>query len=185
MARTFVVVLFTSLLLASAVFAQQKSEFSVFLSDVAGTSDSHERAHFVGGIGAAYSVKLTPHVSAQLAAAVEDHRTYPYLVLSSGAIVFVPQVRIKTYPIDFAARYHWPNDSRWQPYIGAGFRYVAAPHVDPGFRYQNQLNAEVSGGVEFLVRPTLGITVDARQLLGDRENYDPLLKISAGVSFHF
>ncbi len=185
MVRTFVVALFTSLLLASAAFAQQKSEFSVFLSDVAGTSDSHERQHWVGGAGAAYTLKFTPRFSAQLAAAIEEHRTYPYLVLGLGQIVLVPQVRIRTYPIDFTARYHWANDSRWQPYLGAGFRYVAAPHVDPGFRYQNHMNAEVSGGVEFLVRPSLGITLDAKQLLGDRENYDPLLKISAGVNFHF
>ena len=183
--RTFAVALLTSLLFASAVFAQQKREFSVFLSDVAGTSDSHERAHWVGGIGAAYSMKFTPRFSAQLAAAYEDHRTYPYYVLRSGGIFFVPQARIKTYPIDLTARYHWANDSRWQPFLGAGLRYVAAPNVDPAFRYQSHLNAEVSGGVEFLVRPTLGITVDARQLLGDRESYDPLLKVSAGVSFHF
>jgi outer membrane protein W len=185
MVRTFFVALFASLLLASAVFAQQKREFSVFLSDVAGTSDSHERAYWAGGAGAAYSMKFTPRLSVQLAAAAEEHRTYPYFVIRGGGIFFVPQARIRTYPIDLTARYHWANDTRWQPFLGAGLRYVAAPHVDPNFQYRTHLNAEVIGGLEFLVRPTLGITVDARQLLGDRENYDPLLKVSAGVSFHF
>lgn len=182
--RTLVTLVFASLLFTSAALAQEKSEFSVFLSDIAGTGIG--RVHRYGGLGASFSRMLTPHVSAQVSVASEVHRSYPYFVGFDGTILPATQQDIRTWPVDFVARYHWLNDTRWKPYLGAGLRYVAAPHgVDPGFRYQDHLNAQVVGGLEFLVRPNFGITLDAKQIVGSRETYDPELKFSAGVNWRF
>src|SRR5262249_10965842 len=123
--------------------------------------------------------------SAQLAVASEEHNTYPYIVTSTGGIVVVPQETVTTYPIDLTARYHWRNDARWKPFLGAGLHYIAAPNVDRQFRYQNHLTAIVTGGVDYQLRPSFGTFLEAKQLLGDRENYDALLRFSAGVSWRF
>jgi outer membrane protein W len=183
--RTLVTALLMSLLLALPGFGQEKNQFSIFVSDISNWSNTHERTHWYGGVGVAFDRMVTSHLSAQLGVAAEEHRTYPYLVDETGRILPVPPVDIRTYPIDLAARYHWLNDGRWRPYFGAGLRYVAAPHVDQGFLYKNHLNAQLVGGVEFLVRPSFGVVLDAKQLLGDRDNYDALFKLSAGVNWRF
>jgi outer membrane protein W len=173
------------LVLSPAAFGQQKREPSIFLSDISGVSNAHEKTHWYGGVGIAFNAFVTPRISAQVAAAVEQHHTYPYLVSPNGFIDPVIPLTIRTYPIDLAAQYHFLNETRWKPYLGLGARYVRAPKVDPGFLYRNHLNPEIVGGVEFLIRPSLGLTLDAKQLLGDRESYDPFLKVSVGLGWRF
>lgn len=90
-------------------------------------------------------------------------------------------MKFRTYPIDFTLHYRF-DDTRWKPYIGAGARYVAAPHVDSMFGYTNRLTPEVVGGVVFQMRH-LGIFADGKVNLGDHEYYDPVFKTAIGVSW--
>lgn len=179
------VVAFAFLLIPNA-FAQKKNELSLFVSDISGMSNTLGKSHWYGGVGLAYNVFVTPNISAQIAGAVEEHRSRGYVVDGFGGIQFVDPVNLRTYPIDVSARYHFFTESRWKPYLGAGVRYLAAPHhVDPEFRFRDRTNAQIVGGVEFLVKPAIGIILDGKQNLGDRETYDPFLKVSVGVSWRF
>ncbi|HKO02958.1 MAG TPA: outer membrane beta-barrel protein, partial [Thermoanaerobaculia bacterium] len=104
-----------------------------------------------------------------------------------------------TYPLDFLARYHFVTESRWTPYFGIGARYVNGPgtntKVTEGFdgvfrvestRYQDRTSAEVNGGVIFRITPHVGLQIDGKRLLrSDGVNYDPINKVSVGVSWRF
>jgi hypothetical protein len=96
----------------------------------------------------------------------------------------VTPVKFRTYPIDLTARYRFVNDTRWKPFIGAGARYVAAPHVDSMFGYTNRLSPELVGGVVFQLRH-LGIVVDGKALLADHEYYDSAFKTAVGLNWRF
>ena len=184
--RVPALVFLTMFLVASAAWAQPVNEVSLFLSNVSSLSySSSDELRWYTGVGVGYSRMIRPNVSAQLAVAMEEHRTYPYFVGPTGDILPVQPHDIRTYPVHLAARYHWVNDTRWKPYLGLGLRYVAAPDVDSRFRFEDKLNAEAVGGVQFLVKPEFGIELEARQLAGDREHYDQLFKLSVGVNWRF
>src|SRR5712692_2250529 len=161
--------LLTVLLIAfvPAAFAQQRNNFTVFISNL-GVYSASQHTHWYSDYGAALDTAFTPRLSAQLSVTSEHHRTYPYVVDSSGYINQVDPVGFHTYPIDLTGRYHFITDSRWKPFLGAGLRYVAAPHVDSQFGYQNHLTPEAVGGVIFQMQ-RIGIVSEGKQLLGDRE----------------
>jgi outer membrane protein W len=159
--RTLLTFVFVSLLFTSTAFAQEKNELTVFLSDVTDTGVA--RVHQYGGFGAAFSRTITPNLSAQLSVASEEHYSYGYYFIGPDIKRPLTPQTLRTFPLDLAVRYHWLNDTRWKPYMGAGLRYVGVPHnADPGFRYHNHLNPEIVGGVELRLRPNLGLTLDAR-----------------------
>jgi outer membrane protein W len=185
MRKIALLVMLFSPFIVPAASAQKKNEVSVFLSDISTYSNTFGKTHWFGGVGVAYNAMITPRISGQLAVAIEQHKSYSYIVDGFGGFQQVTPQNLRTYPIDLSARYHFINETRWKPYLGLGARYVGKPHADPGFRYSNHLNAQAVGGVEFLVKPQLGITLDGKQLLGDRDQYDPFLKVSLGVSWRF
>jgi hypothetical protein len=57
-------------------------------------------------------------------------------------------------------QYHFFNDSRWKPYLGAGVRYVDAnaEFRDLGAR----ISPEINGGVSFMMTPNLSLRFDGR-----------------------
>ena len=116
------------LLIAPAAFAQQRNDFTVFVSNFGVSTSQNTRWHV--DYGAAVNTSFTPRFSAQLSVTSEQHHTYPYVVDSSGYINQVDPVSFHTYPIDLTAHYRFINDTRWKPFLGAGVRYVAAPAVD-------------------------------------------------------
>ncbi len=116
---------------------------------------------------------FTPRISGQIAVALEQHRSYPYVVEANGAITPVEPIDLRTYPIDATARYHFLTDTRWKPFIEAGLHYVGAP------------TPESVGGVVLQIRRSFGIMLEGKLLLGDREPYDPLLRASVGLSWRF
>ena len=168
----------------TALFAQPKQTLSVFAAGVNSSAQDQQRP---AGLGISYDRMLTPRLSLDAAIAFERHFSYPYVVDIGGFIDVVPRSRLRTVPIDLTARYHWLNDTRWKPYIGGGAHYVSAPkvHLDPGFGYQSHVNGEVDGGVVFMLTPALGAMLDGRVIGGDRETYDPIFRISAGLSWRF
>ena len=170
------------LLIAPAAFAQQRNDFSVFVSNFGVSTSQNTRWHV--DYGAAVNTSFTPRFSAQLSVTSERHHTYPYVVDSSGYINQVDPVGFRTYPIDLTGRFHFFTESRWKPFLGAGLRYVAAPHVDSQFGLRSHLTPEAVGGVVFQMR-RIGIVFEGKQLLGDREYYDSMFKASVGVNWRF
>jgi outer membrane protein W len=178
--RLFVIVL---ILVAPAVFAQRENNFSVFLNQF-GLQESNQGRHWYTSYGAAFESSFTPRFSAQISIGAERHSSFPYVVDETGYINQVTPVKFRTYPIDLTARYRFVNETRWKPYIGAGARYVAAPHVDSMFGYTNRVTPELVGGVVFQLRH-LGIVADGKVLLGDHEYYDSVFKTSLGLNWRF
>jgi hypothetical protein len=177
---TWVVIL--AFCLAGPASAQQRHELSVF-----GThSDGGYRAG--SGYGAAFSESWTPRFSTAIAIGVEDAT-----VCVGGSFLERPctEIGLQTHPIDVSGRYNFLNDTRWKPYFGAGLRYLPAPdltaeeRIAVGHPYSTHLSPEVVGGIEFVVTPSFGITVEGKQVVGHKEPYDALFKVSAGLGWRF
>jgi outer membrane protein W len=171
--------------IAPAAFAQQKNDFSIFVNGPASLAGGSAGTRADGGIGVSFARLFTPRISGQLSFSFEQRRSYPYVVNANGSITQVTQATLHTFPIDATARYHLFDDSRWKPYLGAGFRYVGAPSADSRFGYQSHLNPEIVGGTIYQIRPSIGIVLEGKQLLGNREPYDPSFKASAGMSWRW
>jgi outer membrane protein W len=165
-----------------AASAQQRHELSIFVSH----SDAGYRA--AHGYGAAFSEAWSPRFSTAIAAGVED-----VTVCVGGSFLERPctQIKLQTHPIDVSGRYHFLNETRWKPYVGAGLRYVPAPNLTTesraavGHAYSDHVFPEVVGGLEFVVMPAFGITVEGKQLVGSREPYDSFFKLSAALNWRF
>lgn len=128
---------------------------------------------------------LKPNLSIQLAIASERAETYPYIVNPTGTFTTVPPVSFRIYPVDLTVRYHFLNDTRWKPYIGAGAHYEAAPHVGPEFRYQNHLGPLLVGGTAFEITRSFGLVLDGKAVFGDHEPYDRALRSTVGFDWRF
>ncbi len=173
------------LVIAPAAFAQQKNDVYILVNGPASLAGGSAGTRAEGGIGVSFARLFTPRISGQLSLSYEQRSSYPYVVNANGSITQVTPATLHTFPIDATARYHLFDDSRWKPYLGAGFRYVGAPSADSRFGYQSHLNPEIVGGTIFQIRPSIGIVLEGKQLLGNREPYDPSFKASAGVSWRW
>ena len=169
--------------LATTAFAQS-NQLSIFFSQSAGSVHTHH------GYGAAFIHSWTPRFSTAIAAAVED----PVVGICVGGILTQERctdVKLRTYPVDLTGRFHFLNDTRWKPYLGLGARYVAAPHLTSeqrlvvGHSYSDRVSAEVVGGLEFLIKPSFGITAEVKGLLRNSEDYDSGFNATAGLNWHF
>jgi hypothetical protein len=177
----FVVVLLNSL--ATAAFAQS-NQLSIFYNQSAGS------VHTDHGYGAAFIHAWKPRFSTGIAVAAED----PVVGICVGGILTQERctdIKLRTYPVDLTGRFHFLNDTRWKPYIGLGARYVGAPHLTReqmlvvGHFYSDRVSAELVGGLEFLFKPSFGITAELKGLLRNSEDYDSGFKVSAGLNWHF
>jgi outer membrane protein W len=172
---------------ASAQESRQESRtgFTIFISDPRFESSHPGGSSYQGGFGVAFDYTVTPRFSADLSIATESHD------ITSFNSELVPRIStIRSYPIDAVGRYHFfTGQSRWKPYVGVGFRYVASPTAPAGVQpYSNRLSAEIDGGVVFEWRPSFGIVLDARELVRNSfsgSSYDPLFKPSVGVRWRF
>ena len=180
MRKSFAILLMT---FAPAIFAQQEKSVSIFVSNFGVGSDVNGRRWYTD-YGAGFEAVFTPRFSVQAAVTSERHRSYPYVVDSSGYINQVDPVSFHTYPIDLTAHYRFINDTRWKPFLGAGVRYVAAPAVDSMFGYRSRWTPEAVGGVVFQMR-RIGIVLDGKALLGDHEYYDSVFKTGIGLNWRF
>lgn len=181
------VIVFAALiaLVCTVAHAQQKQTVSFFLSDINQTSTDRQSGQWPSGFGVSYERMFPSNWSLEAAVAVERHYSYSYIVEDNGLITFVDRERLQTVPIDVTARYHWPNETRWKPYLGFGAHYLAAPNADSRFRYRNHLEGEVNGGTRFMLTPAFGLLLDGRVFVGDRDSYDQPVKVSLGVSWRF
>ena len=97
----------------------------------------------------------------------------------------VKRYRHTTYPVSLDGQYHFFNDSRWKPYLGAGVRYVqaSARFFDTGTR----VTPEITGGVEFMMTPHVSLRFDGKQEIQTHSGpaYDPLSRMAVGIGWHF
>ena len=166
--RMTVVVL--TFLIAATAFAQQDkpNSFSVFLGDPTYLSDAQGR-EIDGQFGVALQRMFAPHFSAEIAV---SHETVLFADRSvrSG---FFGNRRVGFTPVDLSARYHFPNESRWKPYLGVMTRYV-----------DGETFVGANGGVLWQFRPTLGLRFDGKALVSSSGQGTHLLH-SVGLSWRF
>lgn len=186
-------------------------QFSIFISDPSFTESSSRGSDVSGGTGIAFSYALTRQWSAQLSISAQEHRTYvtrftSLVTLPDGGTTLVPVTtseKVNTYPVELLGRYHFTNESRWTPFLGAGVRYVGAPDVPPslpifvpgigntpgttfstGPGYHNRLSGELAGGVSLRITKAVSLDLEARRLLrSEGVNYDPVNRGVIGVSW--
>jgi outer membrane protein W len=171
---------------AVPLFAQQpKNDFQIFAyaTDVGITWSESYGTAINSNFGLALSKFVAPHWSMELSVSTQKWWEYSPVVNHFGD----PIIRYKrtSYPVSLDGQYHFFNDSRWKPYLGAGVRYV-----DPNAHFRDfgaQISPEVNGGVSFMMTPNLSLRFDGRLAVrsGDRPGYDPLSRGSIGLGWHF
>ena len=168
---------------AAAVTHAQRNAIAVFVNEAA------DSARAATAYGAAYSYSFTPRFSTDVAISVN-----PDVVSCTGGILTPERCTrfdVRTYPVDVTGRFHFLNDTRWKPYLGAGVRYVAAPHLSleqqqiAGGRYSDRADAEIVGGLDMLINRSFGASVEVDALFRNALDYDSALKVAARLSWRF
>ncbi|HJQ39310.1 MAG TPA: OmpW family outer membrane protein [Thermoanaerobaculia bacterium] len=154
-----------SLLLAPSLFAQVR--VSAYASDVFETDAK--------GFGAALEYRFQPRWAAEVAVASETHTISNFLSFTERDV--------RTRPIDLMVHYYFVNQTRWEPFLGAGVRHVTSSDD----AIDDQTSAEIDGGFHFMVTPSFSIRVDGRVPFEDNDtiSFGPALKLSAGVGWKF
>ncbi len=96
--RNFGIFVILLIALTTTAFAQQNHRISLFLNNpqTLGAESSQGKTHWYGGFGAAIDTMFTPRISGQIAVALEQHRSYPYVVEANGAITPVEPIELRT-----------------------------------------------------------------------------------------
>lgn len=163
MRRRFLIAI--ALLAAPSLFAQVR--VSAFASDVFQTDAK--------GFGAALEFQLRPRWAIEVAAAQETH------AITTGLFPLTER-DVRTHPIDVTLHYYFVNQTRWQPFLGAGVRYLSSGDD----AIDDRTSAEIDGGFHFMITPSFSVRADARVLARNfDESYDPFFKVSAGVGWKF
>jgi len=153
------------LLSASSLFAQQsRTEVSVFASDLAYARSASTDSSFSGGVGVRLNEFWTSRISTELGVTMEKHFSF----------VNEQKTAVYRYPFDAIAQYHFVNDTRWQPYVGAGVRAI------------DRVTPELNMGVVFQFSSHLNLKFDGRFAHDHATDYnDSLAKFSVGLGWRF
>ena len=145
---------------AVPLFAQESPfRVSVLANDIAYTRSDSAGSDWSGGLGAALEYRWNKQWAMELSVLLEEHTLGAVRVDPAGTTILREEVH--SYPIDLMAQYHFQNDTRWKPYIGAGLRYVNG--VDTTFgQFGNTLSAQFGGGVHFMITPSFSLRLDAK-----------------------
>lgn len=206
------------LLAAAAVHADDlrtgTKQFSFFLTDPSFTETRSQGSNVSGGAGLAFSYVFARQWSAQLSIAAQEHRDvftrFTPVATPEGTVLFAPLSTVetvRTFPVELLGKYHFFNESRWTPFLGAGVRYVQAPNIPSTFqtfvpepigsaapgtlfvsgpRYGTRTSAELAAGVALRITPSLSLDLEARRLLrSDGLPYDPVNRGVIGLSWRF
>jgi outer membrane protein W len=154
-----------------------------------------------GGIGVAFSHAWNARWSTEGSVTFDRHHMTTTRFVNSAP--FTAREGVNTMPADLMMRFHFPNDSRWQPYVAAGAHYVAAPSAtvasfngipnENGLfpvtvrSYGNRFSAQAGIGTTFRITPRVGLQFDVKRLLSSDEAvpFDPKTRGSFGVSWKF
>ena len=172
-----------ALLLLSLPLAAQQSDLrvSAFVTGI----DSAKRVD-TDGAGISLEYRALERWSVELAVAEEQHQFLLPVPDPNLLASWIAQYERKSsHPVDLVARYHFVNSTHWEPFLGAGMRYVAGPTTTMSGKLDNRTSAEVTGGVYYNLSSRLALRVEAKRLLREEVSYDRAFKPSFGVSFRF
>jgi outer membrane protein W len=192
--RKSMVMAISLLIVVAPAFAQEPARantVSVFISDLTVSHTSSTGTDVDVAYGAAFDHMFSQRVSAELSVTRQRTRESVTIFSPGGQAAFASFTNT-LYPVDATVSYHFLTDSRWKPYIGGGARYISGTtrndSIFNSYRVStHSLDPEISGGVTFQFRPTLGLRFDAKQTLGNGNSVvgDSSLNVSVGLSFRF
>jgi outer membrane protein W len=193
--RKSIVIAVSLLFVVASAFAQQHATpantVSVFVSDATVSYSSSSGSNVDATFGAAFDHMFSRHVSAELSVTSQRVRRSVSTFGPAGQPVFT-SFTDTLYPVDANVSYHFFTDSRWKPYVGGGVRYVSGTvrnfsQLNGDRVSTHSINPEISGGVMFQFRPTLGLRFDAKQVIGSNASIvgDAAFTGSVGLSFRF
>jgi outer membrane autotransporter protein len=193
--RKSIVIAVSLLFVVASAFAQQHATpantVSVFVSNLTVAYSSVSGSSIDATYGAAFDHMFTNHVSGELSVTSQRVRRSVSTFGPAGQPVYA-SFTDTLYPVDANVSYHFFSNSRWKPYVGAGVRYVSGTERNfsqlNSFRVStHSIDPEISGGVMFQFRPTLGLRFDAKQVIGNGGSVagDAAFTGSVGLSFRF
>lgn len=201
-------------LATTPLFAQARTNyFRIFVHDLGYVESESQGGHTSGGLGIALGHRWNEQWSTELSIAGDRHRM-PVTIFRAtadpaGNSVPVPVTEtasLRTYPVDLLTNYHFLTMSRVSPFVGAGVRYVRAPHFDGGVAnttiittppatdfvpvrvtsFDDRLSPELAAGLSVRLSPGMNLNVGAERLLrGDRIAYDPRTRARIGIDWRF
>lgn len=191
--RKSIVITVSLLFIVVPAFAQKTvpaNAVSVFVSDIA-VSDSSSSTNVDATYGVAFAHMFTNRVSGELSVTSQRVRRSVSTFGPAGQPVYA-SFTDTLYPVDASVSYHFFTDSRWKPYLGGGVRYVSGTvrNFSQFNSYRSSthsIDPEISAGVMFQFRPTLGLRFDAKQVIGNNGSVagDAAFIGSVGLSFRF
>lgn len=182
-------------LLVAASAASADDHLTLFLNSL-GSSNSE----WTGAGGISLDHAWNARWSTEASVALERRYRFHGVFLDAGNGMTAPAMvrdRVDTYPMDLLMRFHFPNDTRWTPYIALGGHYVAAPSITdfstgrgifPGpitlIHYNDRFGGEFGAGTTFRITPHVGLQFDLKQQLRlHPEFFDPVSRGSIGVNW--
>ena len=165
------------LAVAPSAFAQQQRGATEVMAFVKPAGTSSETTF--DGFGVAIRHYFHERVSGEVSVARETGR----LGFITGELIFVEE-KVRAYPIDVTANYHYVNDTRWQAYTGLGVRHVSAPK-ESRHTWSDRTTPEFTAGIEFRATPHVLLRADIKALLADDTLYDDSFKSTFGVGWRF
>ncbi len=187
--RRITIAVVVAVLFALPGAAQQQNggpvRLSVFVSNVGYTESDSTGSNFNGSVGAALEYRFAPQWSAALSVSADENtRFFEPPPPEVFGLSWVSRMDVRSYPVDFITQYHIANRSKWQPYVGAGARFVSGPSAPE--KFDNRLSAQVAAGVDWNFASAWSVRFDAKRLLRtDEVFYDDLTKVSVGVGWRF
>lgn len=164
---------------------------SVFATDMSLGSSGASGAKFDAAYGASFARMFGDRFSAEVSVSSQKARRV-VRTASSGSFPSYGVVTTRLVPIDVNLSYHFLTTGHWQPYLGAGLRFVKDTFHGPGLMFEHfdtiqTVDPEVSSGVVYQFNPAFGLRLDAKQVLGSNRSTvaDPELKASAGLTLRF
>ena len=159
--RRTVVAVAAFFLVCGAAVAQPANRVGVYATNL-GFGYSKTTGHeWTGGGTFSYSRFWNSRFATEFAAGAQHEYDGYTLYNPDGSVRDSARTSYTIYPIDVLAQYHFQNETRWKPYVGAGFQYVQRPSswkVGADYNFAPEIN----GGVFFNVGKSWGIAFDFR-----------------------
>jgi hypothetical protein len=212
MTRTIAVLLL--LLCCSSLWAADapgdRWRISILASEISRVGDEVWAHGTRAGIGLGLAYAPTPQWDAELTVSRQSYLSpYTQLFVSpmEPALVYASPGILKydVYPIDLSVTRHFLVDRRIAPYARAGVRYVSAPEdrladatippgatfaagepVTAGFHLNDRLSGQVGAGLQMRLTSRTAVRAEVTRLLrNDSSDFDPLTRLTLGVSWSF
>ena len=162
-------------LVSTAAFAQEKPNgIYVFVANPGFAYSEPGGTSWNAAFGVALQRMFTPHLSGEVTVARDQHTSRVNAFDSNGNLLESQRFTNVFTPVDLTARYHFFTDGPWKPYAGLGVRYV-----------QSRAFPDVTGGVVWQFRPSLGLRFDAKVLVGHQPRFSDSINAGAGLAWRF